>query len=187
MERYIDLRLTPDPEFTAPTLMNALFAKFHRAVVDLNDLQVGVSFPDHQSSPPRLGDCLRVHGAAEDLDKLMSSNWLAAMRDHLAMGNIEAVPNGVSHCRVRRVQPKSSALRLRRRYVKRHNVTEEEAAQCFPMTIEQRVRLPFVQLKSMSTGQHFRLFIEHSEPLQERVAGRFNSYGLSDRATVPCF
>jgi CRISPR-associated endonuclease Csy4 len=187
MDCYIDLRLSPDPEFTAPTLMNALFAKLHRAVSSLDGLQVGVSFPHHQTAPPHLGDCLRIHGGSDDLDRLMSQDWLCAMREYVSVGKMSSAPAEALHCRVRRVQPKSSAPRLRRRYMKRHNVTEEEAARCIPMKVEQRVKLPFLRIKSTSTGQNFRLFIEHSDPLEERVAGRFNSYGLSEQATVPWF
>ena len=187
MESYIDFRLSPDSEFTAPTLMNALFAKLHRAVSSLNGIQVGVSFPHHQTAPPQLGDCLRIHGDGDGLDRLMSRDWVCAMRDYLSIGKIDSVPDDALHCRVRRVQPKSSAPRLRRRYMKRHNVTEEEAARCIPMKVEQRVKLPFLRIKSTSTGQNFRLFIEHSNPLEERVTGRFNSYGLSEQATVPWF
>jgi CRISPR-associated endonuclease Csy4 len=187
MECYLDFRLLPDPEFTPPTLMNALFAKFHRAVVDMNGLQVGVSFPNHQISPPHLGNSLRVHGDAKGLDRLMSVNWLAAMNDYLIQGKIEIVPSNVQYCHVRRIQPKSSVARLKRRYMKRHGVTEGDAAACFPENLEQRVQLPFLRVKSRSTGQNFRLFIAHSEPQQDKVEGRFNSYGLSDRATVPWF
>jgi len=187
MDCYIDFRLSPDPEFSAPTIMNALFAKFHRAVSSLDGFQIGVSFPNHQTAPPDLGDCLRVHGEADDLDRLMAQDWLAAMRDYLSVGKISNTPADALHCRVRRIQPKSSAPRLRRRYLRRHNVTEEEAARRFPSEVEQRVKLPFLRIRSRSTGQNFRLFISHSDPLEEKVAGRFNSYGLSDRATVPWF
>ncbi|HUH57875.1 MAG TPA: type I-F CRISPR-associated endoribonuclease Cas6/Csy4, partial [Pseudomonadales bacterium] len=32
MEYYLDIHLLPDPEFSEQELMNALFAKFHRAM-----------------------------------------------------------------------------------------------------------------------------------------------------------
>ncbi|MBU2551650.1 MAG: type I-F CRISPR-associated endoribonuclease Cas6/Csy4, partial [Proteobacteria bacterium] len=120
MDHYIDFRILPDPEFKVPTLLNALFAKFHWAVTDLNGRQFGVSFPHYHNSSPHLGDCLRVHAGAQNLVHLMSMNWLAGMRDHLSHGSVETVPVGVPHCRVRRVQPRSSAERLRRRCIKRH-------------------------------------------------------------------
>ncbi len=187
MDSYTDFRLAPDPEFTTPTLMNALFAKLHRAIASLNGIQVGVSFPDHQAKPPSLGGCLRVHGGADHLARLMSQDWLCAMRDYLVAGKISSTPVDALHCRVRRVQPKSSAQRLRRRYMKRHNVSEEEAIRCFPAQVEQRVDLPFLRLKSQSTHQSFRLFIAHSEPIEEAFMGTFNTYGFSAQATVPWF
>lgn len=33
MDHYLDIRVLPDPEFSAQTLLEALFAKLHRALV----------------------------------------------------------------------------------------------------------------------------------------------------------
>ena len=71
--------------------------------------------------------------------------------------------------------------------MKRKSITEAEAREAIPDTVEERLELPFVVLTSQSTGQKFRLFIEHG-PLRERPAqGRFSHYGLSRIATVPWF
>lgn len=187
MDYYVDFYLLPDPEFPVPLLMNALFSKLHRVLFEIGSHELGVSFPRIQQVRPALGDCLRVHGNAENLERLMAQNWLTGMLDHIRLGRIGLVPEHTLHCRVQRVQPKSNVERLRRRHMKRHHVTYEEAARRIPDTAEQRVRLPFLQMKSQSTGRHFFLFIEHLSPQEQAISGEFNSYGLSLTATVPWF
>jgi CRISPR-associated endonuclease Csy4 len=51
----------------------------------------------------------------------------------------------------------------------------------------QRLNLPFILLRSQSTGQIFRLFIRHGPPQPESQPGNFNRYGLSNGPTVPWF
>lgn len=52
---------------------------------------------------------------------------------------------------------------------------------------EARTDLPWLNLRSLSTGQSFRLFIRHGELLSAPVVGMFSTYGLSATATVPWF
>lgn len=186
MKNYADFYLLPDPEFPLSILMNVLFAKLHRVLVEIDSHELGVSFPRVQGEKPFLGDCLRVHGSVMNLERLMALNWLTGMHDHLQTEPIKLVPEHSLHCRVKRVQPKSNVDRLRRRYMKRHGVSEE-AARLIPDTVEKRVRLPFLHIKSQSTEQHFCLFIDHLTPQEQAVSGEFNSYGLSLTATVPWF
>lgn len=192
MDHYVDITLQPDPEFPAPLLMNALFAKLHRALASPNNQwvgQVGVSFPRHQSTgrAPHLGDQLRLHGQGSVLERLFSHDWLAGMRDHAQCAEPMPVPDGTEHRLVRRVQAQSSPERLRRRLAHRHRLTAEEAAQRIPDCAAQTLRLPWVQLRSSSTGQSFRLFIEHGPLLQQPNTGSFSPYGLSQGASIPWF
>ncbi len=66
-------------------------------------------------------------------------------------------------------------------------LTEDQAQQRIAQGKDRRSHLPFLHLKSLSTGQCFRLFIRHSELQTMPVSGLFSSYGLSDTATVPWF
>ena len=187
MEHYLEIRLLPDPEFTPTVLMNALFAKLHRALVELGSNAIGTSYPEHRDKPPTLGTRLRLHGVAEDLQRLMASNWLSGMRDHISITEIVPVPVGTAYRVVRRVQSKSNPERLRRRLSKRQAIPLEEARQRIPDTVEKRLELPFVQIKSNSNGQAFRLFIEHQPVSSNPTKGEFNCYGLSAVATIPWF
>lgn len=184
MDHYVDIRVLPDPEFVESVLMNALFAKFHRALAAQGAGDIGVSFPKAEQ---QLGNVLRLHGDAASLEGLMQSGWLKGLRDYTAVSEIEAVPDTCQFRQVKRVQTKSNAERLRRRSVKNGKLSEDEAARKIPRSKEKRLNLPYLELKSSSTGQAFKLFVQQSEPQAEAVSGRFSSYGLSSTATVPSF
>lgn len=187
MDAYVDLRLLPDPEFPQPLLMNALFAKFHRGLVAHGEGRIGISFPEVDARRPSLGACLRLHGGAGELSAFLGSGWLAGMADHLAVGQVAPVPSGAGHCLVRRVQAKSSPERLRRRLMRRKGIGEAEAAQAIPDASARRLDLPYLMLRSASTGQQFRLFIEHLPDQAGASPGAFSAYGLSPTATLPWF
>ncbi len=187
MDHYLDIRLRPDPEFTPPLLMSALFSKLHRVLVQSGQDSIGVSFPEHDAEQPSLGSCLRLHGLRLGIERLMALNWLNSMQDHIEVMSIRPIPKTVSYCIVQRVQAKSSAERLRRRAIKHLGLNEAQALERIPDTIEKRIHLPFVSIRSQSTGQRFRLFIEHRKLQPTPSNGRFNAYGLSRQATIPWF
>lgn len=187
MDHYVDIRLLPDPEFPPFMLMNALFAKLHRALVDTETVGVGVSFPEHSLQPISLGERLRLHGDAPELARIMSRDWLRGMRDHTEVHGPTNIPAGAVHRAVRRVQAKSNPERLRRRLIKRKGIDPESAREAIPDQAAELLDLPFVTLKSRSSGQTFRLFIEHGPTSPEPTSGRFGQYGLGRGATVPWF
>lgn len=186
MDYYLDIQTRPDPEFPVNTILGALVSKLHRALVTLDADDIGISLPEHEEQPP-LGTCLRLHGTRERLNALMEQDWLRGMRDHVAIGTAAAVPDGTDHRVVRRRQYKTNVDRLRRRRMKRHKESYEEACQRIPDGVEQRIRTPFVIVRSQSTGQAFSLFIEHGERQPKPESGAFSTYGLSGTATIPWF
>ncbi|SEO87810.1 type I-F CRISPR-associated endoribonuclease Cas6/Csy4 [Aquisalimonas asiatica] len=188
MDRYVDIQLRPDPDFSPPMLMGALFSKLHRALVALGADDIGVSFPSYTKSPRGLGDKLRLHGTIQALSQLMEKGWLSGMYDHVAVTGIESVPDqDVRYRLVRRRQPKTNAERLRRRRAKRHGESLEQARAHIPDSVERATDLPFVTVRSLSTGERFSLFIEHGELWNSPQPGAFNRYGLSQDATIPWF
>ena len=187
MDHHVDIQVRPDPEFPAHQLMSALYTKLHRALVAQACTGIGVSFPGVDSQAPHLGTGLRLHGELAALSALLESDWLTGMRDHVALTPLAQVPGSALHRAVRRVQVKSSPERLRRRLMRRHTIDEQEARQRIPDESASFARLPFVQLRSTSTGQTFRLFIDHGPIQSNAVAGGFNAYGLSQGGTIPWF
>jgi CRISPR-associated endonuclease Csy4 len=186
MDCYIDISILPNPEIEEAHLLNALFNKLHLALASSEILgQVGVSFPVAVKGQGGLGSVLRLHGIRASLESFEDSGWLGGMRGHLELSGIRAVPLGAAHWAVRRIQTKSNAARLRRRLMKRHSIDEAEAIRRIPDAFEKRLDLPWIQLRSASTDQTFRLFIKQEAAVP--AGGRFNAYGLSESATVPRF
>ena len=184
MDHYLEIQVLPDPEFTENLFMNKIFSKLHCSLVNAGHGEVGVSFPDVDKT---LGARLRLHGTALALNRVMAENWLAGLNDHITVSAVQSVPAIVQYRVVSRVQVKSNAERLYRRSVKKGWLTQEQAQERILSSTEQRSKLPFLQLKSTSTGQNFLLFVEQS-PLQAKaVSGKFSDYGLSSAATIPCF
>ena len=187
MDHYLEIRLLPDPEFPATTLMNALFSKLHRGLANHGKGSIGVSFPDVEEAHRGLGSRLRLHGSATDLRDFMGAAWLTGMRDHGAVDGPAPVPAGARHRVVRRVQAHSNPERERRRLIARKGVSPDEALAAIPDSRAEQLDLPFILLSSRSTGQHFRLFVEHLPVEDEARPGTFGSYGLSPATTVPWF
>lgn len=151
MDCYLDLRLTADPEFPPTLLMNALFGKLHRRLVECGEGRIGVSFPD-LGAGAALGERLRLHGSNADLAALMNDDWLTGMRDHLTVGAMASVPLHAQQRAVRRVQAKSSPERLRRRLIARKGCSQQEALLAIPDSAAEALDLPYLVLKSRSTG-----------------------------------
>lgn len=186
IDHYVDIQLRPDPYFAATHLMNALFAKLHCALAKISSHDIGVSFPAADPRRPSMGEHLRLHGPAKALQELFTENWLVGMHDHVLVGNMARVPTSTSYRYVRRIQAKSSPERIRRRQMKRHDLSEEQARKCIPQVAARRLSLPYLTLPSQSTGQTFRLFVDQVAAA-DFAAGDFNAYGLSGSATVPWF
>lgn len=184
---YIDITLLPDPEFSHAHLLGALVAKLHRALVQLGADDIGISFPGYSLRPRSLGRVLRLHGGATILQSLMTEPWLQGMRDHVRVTEAMPVPAGTMHRVVQRRQFKTNAERLRRRRMRRKGETADQAVAAIPDDVERTPDLPYIHLRSASTGQPFCLFVDQAEELTEAVPGTFNSYGLSQGGTVPWF
>ena len=146
-----------------------------------------MSFPDVGKNGRSLGERLRLHGSRVDLEKLMALNWMVGMYDHVTVSAITEVPSHAKPRVVRRVQAKSSPERQRRRLVARKNITIEQAMQAIPDSTAEKLDLPYLVLTSQSTGQQFRLFVEHLAVQERAVDGTFSAYGLSSTATIPWF
>ena len=191
MTHYFEIQLLPDAEFVPTLLMNVLYAKLHRVLATMQPFNIGVSFPGYAKKEKgvkaSLGKVLRLHGTESDLQKLLDSSWFTGMNDHISVSKIYPVPDATKWWAVRRVQAMSNVDRLRRRQMRRHSLTEEEVIAKYPDTIKEKLALPFVSLKSQSTGGRlFRLFIQQEE-INMLSPGSFNAYGLSQTATLPAF
>ena len=187
LTHYLDFNLRTDAEFPSNQLLAALYLKLHRALVQLKAQDLAVSFPGYSSNPIGLGKTLRVFGSEGGLLKLMEHSWLAGIADHVEVSKAHQVPDNVSHRSLIRVQAKSNPERLRRRHIKRHGLTVEQAKERIPDNTAENLNLPFLSVRSYSTGQAFLLFLRLGPSLPAPSVGTFNAYGLSATATIPWF
>lgn len=187
MDHYIDLEVRANPEITPDQLMSALYAKLHRDLAGQGCKCIGVSFPQVSFQGVYLGPRIRLHGELDALNALSARNWLGSVRDHVTQSGPFKVPDNPGYRAVRRVQVKSNPARLRRRLMRRHDLTEVQACERIPDSSARFTKLPFVCLNSASTGQSYSLIIDHGALLSEPVVGEFNSYGLGTGATIPWF
>lgn len=184
MDYFMDIRVLPDPEFGEEMLMAALFAKLHRALGASGRGDIGVSFPEFSIKP---GPLLRLHGEESALSELEETLWRKGLNDYCQSGRVMPVPEIKGWRCVSRVQVKSSPERLMRRSVKKGWLTQDEADARLLTMREQSTTLPWLNMKSLSNGQMFPLFVCHGELRGLRVSGKFSSYGLSNVATIPWF
>ncbi|MBP6599632.1 MAG: type I-F CRISPR-associated endoribonuclease Cas6/Csy4 [Giesbergeria sp.] len=187
LSHYIELHLRLDPEVAPTHLLAALYTRLHRALAAQGTTSIAVSFPDYSAERHTLGERLRLHGSEADLQPWATGEWLGSVRDHVNATPLLPVPADTQHRTLRRVQVKSSPERLRRRLMKRHSLTQEQASERIPDSLARTTPLPYVQLASTSTAQQFRLFLALGAAQEAAQTGCFNAYGLSTTATIPWF
>ena len=185
MDFYIEIKLLPDPEFKETVLMNILFSKLHLALTEKGNGEIGISFPFFEKT---LGDTIRLHGSQDALKRIQTINWLQGLQDYINVSDSLRVPARCEFRVVKRIQSKSSKERLYRRSLKKGWITPEEVEKKIKKQKEQYLKHPYIQIKSLSTGQSFPLFINHGEILESSMEGKFSAYGLSiTNATIPWF
>lgn len=187
LSHYIELHLRPDPEVAPTQLLAALYTRLHRALAAQGTTSIAVGFPGYSAERHTLGERLRLHGSAADLQAWATGQWLGSVRDHVGATPLLPVPADAQHRTLRRVQVKSSPERLRRRLMKRHSLTAQQASERIPDSLARTTPLPYVQLASTSTAQQFRLFLALGAAQEAVQMGDFNAYGLSTTATIPWF
>ena len=188
MDHYLEFTMLPDAEISEAQILEALFGRLLLELAGRGTGVVGVSFPDADMENCRVGARLRLHGTRDALAALTANGWTKRFRDYAVISQILPVPAQTRHRTVFRVQEKgSNPERLRRRAMKRHGLSAEEAAKRIPDTARKRLPLPSLQLGSRSSGQTFRLFFPLG-PLEDiSRQGTFSAYGFSRSATVPWF
>lgn len=184
MNYFQEIQLIQDNDFSSALLLSALYNKLHRALVSLNNNEIGISFPDYQEKKT-LGGRIRLHSTIESLKKLGKINWLTGMYDHVKARGIDKVPDEVTYAKFFRVQS-TSVLNMRRRQKKRHGYSDQELIKRIPDSVKKNILEPFVRLSSTSTAQKFCMHVK-KELFVDFSAGKFNQYGLSKVATVPLF
>jgi CRISPR-associated endonuclease Csy4 len=184
MDHYIDITIQPDAEMRENILLNKVFTKLHKALWDLNSVDIGVSFP---SAKTTLGGVLRIHSTDKRIMELNEKKWLGGLSGYCLYSEIQPIPSAVQYMIVSRWQHNMSESHLRR-LIKRGSIAEEEIkVYRTKMFKNQMTTLPFLEVESSSNGNHHRRYIKVSETLNTPSEGKFDSFGLSKSATIPKF
>ena len=196
MKYYLELTLLDSSDFSLYELWSQFYGQVHLALVEAKNqeqkVSVGVSFPQYRFNPEKklgfLGTKLRLFAQTEEeLNQLNIKKWLEQLVDYVHITSIRPVPEEkiTGYACFKRKQPKTNAERLARHRVKRGDVSFDEALARYSNVVT-TTDLPFIQLKSLTSGQPFKLFIE-KQPAEQSPSQIFSTYGLSSESAVPEF
>lgn len=198
MNHYLEITLI-DGEKSLYELWSALYSQVHISLAEMqkkNIYGIGMSFPNYRflqkngKTFASLGDKLRIFASSKEilsifemdlkhrLDKYVK-NW----DDVLHFKSIKAVPENHRHAIFKRYHASPSKEAIARRFAHRHSVDYQTSLQRLENYQPELIAYPFIELKSETTGQNFRLYIVQ-EFSEQAHTGEFNSYGLNSANTV---
>ena len=186
MDHYLDVLFDASVDFPLVNQMASFYQGVHSYLVE-SKAQLGVTLPEMRlRSRSPLGSFIRLHGEKKALIAFCKSSFLLRIRSPFRMNEILSVPSISQHRTFWRHQPKSM-IQMRKRAMKRHALTEEQAVERYPLETQAHSLLPYLELRSLSTRQSFKLFFVQGATQSKPVSGEFNTYGLSSTATLPWF
>lgn len=192
MKYYLDITLLPDAEANLGFLWQKVYQQLHLALVENklaeNQSAIAVSFPEYGNKQFPLGSKLRLFSKTqEQLEQLDIGKWLNRLADYIHLKPIKEVPSSINQfTRFKRKQFDTNAERLARRRARRKGESIDQALNHFEGFMDKETHLPFLNMKSLTNDDYFKLFIER-EILDKAENGVFGCYGLSAEATVPWF
>ena len=199
MKYYQEITLIDQAEISSYFIWSKLYTQLHIALAEIKDtndkVNIGVSFPQYifeekiegKKAKVNMGKKLRLFAQNEaDLKKLDLKKWLDRLTDYVHITSIREVPENVKGYAIyKRKQVKTNATRLARHRVKRGDIGFDEALARYSNVVT-TTDLPFVQMKSLTSDQMFKLFIEKKNANQSETQV-FSTYGLSSESSVPEF
>ena len=184
MRHYINLLFQADEEVPIYFIRNKVFTKLHKTLHDQKQTSIGVSFPNHKA---KLGDIIRLHGDKTSLETLQKRNWLGGLSGYCRVSNILPVPDKVEGYRtVSRIRQNMTNAKLRR-LIQRGSISEDETRGYQAKMMAGSLDDPFLELRSKSTSEKYRIYIVFGALKDQPAEGDFNHFGLSKTATVPWF
>ncbi len=188
MDYYQEITLLPDLEVPPAFLWTKVFSQLHIAFADEKNRNgrnpYAVSFPEYGEEG--LGEKIRIFAEEEELERLNLPKVLARFMDYVHYKSIRKVPRIKRYAVYSRYQPEAALWRKAKRYAKRHPETDIEKAKQLLKTKKESEKWPYIQMKSLSNGENFSLFIK--KRIEEKpVEAEIGTYGLSNLGTVPEF
>ncbi|MWN05122.1 type I-F CRISPR-associated endoribonuclease Cas6/Csy4 [Gilliamella sp. Pas-s95] len=185
---YLELRAISQIEITEVDVMNQVMQSLHQILVN-HQGNIAISFPCYRVHQT-LGGVIRLLGSEQELQNLKADiQQKSTISDYALLMPITIVPTTIKgYLRFSRVNPKgqSALRRAEQRLTAQGKWTPEVKNKMIEKWGSVHLQYPHFHLHSKSTGQKFILWIKQ-EKCREPVQGNFNSYGLSQTATVPDF
>ncbi len=189
MKHYIDIKLLYDAEISLGFLWKKVYQQVHLSLVEAKNESLALSFPQYGAKIFPMGDILRIFASSkQEIESLDLDNWLSRLKDYINISKVLQTPGKVSFVHFKRRQFKyhDDVLKRAEHQAKRRGISLEEALEHFKDYKAEENRLPFIQVKSLSSNQELKLFIEKIEK-NRKISGTFNTFGLSKIATIPWF
>ena len=195
LEFYQEIELLEQPDISLSSVWPKIYTQLHLALADFKNRfgtqPIGVSFPDYGSERFPLGNRLRLFASSEKiLADLNITLWFKRLSDYVNVKAIHPVPirkvksYAIFSRKTVKINPECIA---RRRARKDPKITYEEALRRFQLKEKQFLDLPYLSLGSLSSAQHFKLFINKKEISERTETLDFSTYGLSHQSSVPIF
>ncbi len=186
--RYIDIKILPNAEIPVATMMGELYTRLHHRLVQMRTDQIAVSFPQCREEPVTIGDTIRIIGPDSVLRECTTGTWMKRFMDFARISDIQSVPDNVEWKNLNKVRGARSVDSERRRYKKRFNVSDPDVIKKIPDRKIQPMNMPFLWVRSTSTGQNYPLFFRITKSAQDNQREwTFNSFGLSKTSEIPWF
>lgn len=195
MHHYVEITCLPDEGVSGGFVMGKVMGVLHFSLVNLkNQLgtnPIGISFPEYahnENGTSWIGTKIRLFSREkEHFEALNLKQQLCRLDDYIHIKGIHSLdrPN-IPFATYRRVQFKSSKERLIRRQTKRTGQPDDVVRPQYQRFDEKQTSLPFIHIRSHSSTQSFRLFIQ-KEVAVSTHEWLFNTYGLSSTSSVPDF
>lgn len=193
MNFYIEITLLPSVEIPLYFVWEKVYQQIHLALVESQDsngkVSIGVSFPEYDIEKHQLGRKLRLLSSSKDeLGNLDINKWLLRLKDYVHVSGIRDIPEVLDgYAFYKRIQTKSSNLRLARRKAKREGISYEDALSFLDKRLEGTSKVPYIQMKSQSSDKRYRLMIGYEKFDKPTDSEGFSTYGLSSICSVPIF
>lgn len=196
MQFYQELTLLPSYDISDNVLWAHVYRQLHiglASVFNETGMTFGISFPGYciagknGKEKSTLGNKLRIFAEDEkSLEKLDLFKRLAKYEDYIHITKVRILPRIKGYAVYSRVHSVKTVAQKARRYAARHDMDVAEAGKLFPKQ-SQFCACPYIQAKSLSNGNDFRLFIKKTIVSDDSPEHSFSVYGLSETSAVPEF
>ena len=191
MQYYQEITLLPDNEISSHFLWQKCYQQLHIALVNQKDTnghsRIGISFPEYDQ---QLGRKLRLFANSKtELEALDIPSYLSRLTDYLHFMRARPIPDNKiqSYAIFKRIQNKTNPERIARRKAKREGISYQQALDFLKGRQQPHYKLPYIHIKSASTGQTYPLLIQRIKAAEAKPNCIFNSYGLSINSPLPLF